>query len=121
MALGEVVTWTGEEAEGDDSKGTTKFTFVKIKTIDEKVGWIWSKYIARVARPAVIIEKTSKYIKPMDVIAVVKESENWLKVYTEREGSSRGWWIENDINTAVLGKRALAEKDNKKKRSLLII
>lgn len=129
LALGEVVNWTGKEVEGDNSDGTKKFSFVEVVTIDGKSGWIWSRYIARNARPAAIVAKTSVYIKPsitsrvreqplmpLDIIAVIEENGEWLKIYSETEGSSKEWWIENahlsydniDVNTAVLGKRALA-------------
>ena len=131
LARGEIVNWTGEEVEGDNSDGTVKLPFVQVTTIDGKTGWIWANYIARKAKPGAITKKTSKYIKPsitsreseypllpMDIIAVIEESSNWLKIYTERDGSAKEWWILNDpvsyeqedINTAVLGQRALAHK-----------
>ena len=131
LARGEVVNWTGKEAEGNNSDGTVQLPFVQVTTIDGKTGWIWANYIARKAKPGAIIKKTSKYIKPsitsreseyplipMDIIAVIEESGDWLKIYTEKDGSAKEWWILNDpvsyeqkdINTAVLGQRALARK-----------
>jgi hypothetical protein len=101
LKKGEIVTWMGEAVT--DQKDDRNWEFFRIRLTDGSDGWALSYYIVPEAIPAAVISRASIYSKnnliskteeslePMDIIAVLAEQDEWLKVVNDDK--SREFWI----------------------------
>lgn len=101
LKKGEIVTWMGESAV--DQRDERKWEFFRIRLTDGSDGWALSYYIVPEATPAAVISRASIYSKnnlisktdenlePMDIIAVLEEQDEWLKVVFDDK--AREFWI----------------------------
>ncbi|WP_024740734.1 SH3 domain-containing protein [Tenacibaculum maritimum] len=99
MSLGEKVMLLGEET----TEPKTKKLYYKVKLSDGKKGWTPARFLAVSEKVGVMLEEASVYKRPelltktdkkysvMDIIAVVENQNDWLKVKGKR---AKGKYIE---------------------------
>lgn len=111
----------------DSSYNNTKF--LKARLSDSSIVWIYGFASVLNAKPVVITNDvplymrpdlltiTEKRIKTMEIVAVIEEWDNWIKVVNEKKEKT-GWikkeYITNntiDLAFALLAKRKLEEED----------
>jgi hypothetical protein len=115
----------------DSSYNNTKF--IKVRLSDSSVVWAYAFASVLNAKPAVIINEVPLYMRPdlltisekrintMEIVAVVEEWDNWIKIVSEK--SEKSGWIKKEViseNTtdlafALLAKRKLEEEDTEQK------
>lgn len=115
----------------DSTESPTKF--LKARLSDSTVVWVYDFASVLNARPAVIIAEvpiymrpdlltiTSKRMLPMEIVAVVEEWDDWIKVVNEKKEET-GWikkenisYTTIDLAFALLVKRTLEEQDPEQK------
>jgi len=134
MALGEKVTWLGEEKEDPASKSRK---YLHIRLSDGTEGWASEYVIATDAKPAVVYKEapiyrrpdlltvTERIYEPMEIVAVVGSDGDWIDVIGA-ENNKKGWiqskmvsTNETDVAVALLTTKAIAEKDEEKRKEKL--
>ncbi|MDA3821345.1 MAG: hypothetical protein PF450_01845 [Bacteroidales bacterium] len=115
----------------DSSYNNTKF--LKARLSDSSVVWVYGFASVLNAIPAVITDEVPLYMRPdlltitdermntMEIVAVVEEWDNWIKVVNEKK--EKVGWIKKehitentiDLAFAVLAKRKLDEQDPEQK------
>lgn len=130
MSLGESFFYLDSFAI-DSSNTHTKF--LKARLSDSTVVWVYDFASVLNAKPAVIIDEVPLYIRPdlltitakrmnaMEIIAVVEEWDDWIKVVNEKKENT-GWikkeyitYTTIDLAFALLIKRNLEEEDPEQK------
>ncbi len=115
----------------DSSSTHTKF--LKARLSDSTIVWVYDFASVLNAKPAVIIAEVPLYMRPdlltitakrlnaMDIIAVVEEWDDWIKVVNEKKENT-GWikkesitYTTIDLAFALLVKRNLEEDDPEQK------
>ncbi len=115
----------------DSSSTHTKF--LKARLSDSTIVWVYDFASVLNAKPAVIIAEVPLYMRPdlltitakrlnaMDIIAVVEEWDDWIKVVNEKKENT-GWikkesitYTTIDLAFALLVKRNLEEEDPEQK------
>jgi len=115
----------------DSSESNTKF--LKARLSDSTEVWVYDFSCVLDAKPAVIIHEVPLYMRPdlltitaermnaMDIVAVVEEWDDWIKVVNEKK-EKRGWikretlsYTTLDLAFALLVKRTLEEEDPEQK------
>lgn len=126
MSLGESFVYLDTFAI-DSSESNTKFLMARLS--DSTVVWVYDFACVLDAKPAVIIHEVPLYMRPdlltitaermnaMDIVAVVEEWDDWIKVVNEKK-EKRGWikreslsYTTLDLAFALLFKRTLEEED----------
>ncbi len=111
----------------DSSYNNTKF--LKARLSDSTIVWVYGFASELNAKPAVITNEVPLYMRPdlltitdkrlnaMEIVAVIEEWDNWIKVVSEKK-EKVGWIKQEYINHnpvdlafALLAKRKLEEKD----------
>lgn len=111
----------------DSADGPTKF--LRARLSDSTVVWVYDFASMLDAKPAVIINEVPLYMRPdlltitdrrlntMEIIAVVEEWDDWIKVVNEKKEKT-GWIKEEsityntiDVAFALLVKRTLEEQN----------
>ncbi|MDW8302159.1 MAG: SH3 domain-containing protein [Bacteroidia bacterium] len=132
LALGEKVTYLGEQQTDE----TSKVSFVKIRTSDNQEGYADARVIIPNAEVACITDHTPIYsrpdlttvtqnsFEPFDIIAIVSRQGEWTEIVGKRRKGSwidKGWIKsksiskdEKDIATAVYCVRALSQNTTEK-------
>lgn len=128
ISLGEKLTYLEEKKEDETNK---KISYLKVKLVDGKEGWVRSDFVAIGSERAVITDKTDIYSRPdlstvtknsfeaMDIIAVKSVQDDWTEIIGKRQ---TGKWIETawvkskylsnedkDIAAALYVRRAMAK------------
>jgi hypothetical protein len=130
MSLGESFFYLDSFAI-DSSNTHTKF--LKARLSDSTVVWVYDFASVLNAKPAVIIDEVPLYMRPdlltitakrmnaMEIIAVVEEWDDWIKVVNEKKENT-GWikkesitYTTIDLAFALLIKRNLEEEDPEQK------
>jgi hypothetical protein len=115
----------------DSSYNNTKF--LKARLSDSSIVWVYGFASELNARPAVITNEVPLYMRPdlltitdhrmnaMEIVAVVEEWDNWIKVVSEKK-EKVGWIKQEYINHntvdlafALLAKRKLEEQNTEQK------
>ena len=115
----------------DSSYDNTKF--LKVRLSDSSIVWVYDFASVLDAKPAVIRNQVPLYLRPdlltitedklnaMDIVAVVEEWDNWIKVVNEKK-SNTGWikkefvtYDSIDLAFALLAKRNLEEEDTEQR------
>lgn len=111
----------------DSAYNNTKF--LKARLSDSSIVWVYGFASVLNAKPAVITNDVPLYMRPdlltitdkrinaMQIVAVIEEWDNWIKVVNEKK--ERVGWIKKDFITyntidlafALIAKRKLEEKD----------
>jgi hypothetical protein len=131
ISLGEKLDYLDESEE--DISGSKKHTYLKVKLLDGKEGWVRSDFVSIGANVAVIFNKVDIYqrpdlstitknsFEPRDIVAIKSTQDDWLEVTGKRKGGK--WietgWIKNkgvsfdakDIAVGLYISRALAQND----------
>jgi hypothetical protein len=126
MSLGESFLYLDTFAI-DSSESNTKF--LKARLSDSTVVWVYDFACVLDAKPAVIVDEVPLYMRPdlltitadklgtMEIVAVVEEWDDWIKVVNEKK-ELRGWikreslsYATIDLAFALLCKRTLEEED----------
>jgi hypothetical protein len=134
MALGEKVTWLGEEKVDSSSKNRR---YLHIRLSDGTEGWASEYVIATDAKPAVVYKEapiyrrpdlltvTESVFDPMEIVAIVGNDGDWIDVIGA-ENKKKGWIQsklvsknETDVAVALLTSKALAEKNEEKRKEKL--
>ena len=130
MSLGESFIYLDSTAI-DSSYNNTRF--LKARLSDTSIVWVYDFASVLNAKPAVITNEVPLYMRPdlltisdkkintMEIVAVIEEWDNWIKVVGEKK--EKVGWIkkefitENGIDLAfsLLAKRKLEEKDTEQK------
>jgi hypothetical protein len=135
LSLGERVFSLQETAI--DSSVAKPVEFIKIKLLDDKVGWVRSDFVILDAKPAVFIADANYYSRPdlmtksnnaysrFDIVAAKEEQNGWVEIKGKR---SNGTWVEagyvrpdnlsyEDVDLAVakFTTASLATKNEEKK------
>ncbi len=130
LSLGESFLYLDSSAI-DSAYNNTKF--LKVRLSDSSEVWVYGFASVLNAKPAVLTNDVPLYIRPdlltiteqslhvMEIIAVVEEWDDWIKVVNEK--SKRKGWIKKDVVTynkidlamALLAKRKLEEQDSEQK------
>ena len=111
----------------DSSYNNTKF--LKARLSDSTIVWVYGFASELNAKPAVITNEVPLYMRPdlltitdkrlnaMEIVAVIEEWDNWIKVVSEKK-EKVGWIKQEYINHnpvdlafALLAKRKLEEQD----------
>ena len=111
----------------DSSSNNTKF--LKVQLSDSSIVWAYDFASVLSAKPAVLQNEVPLYMRPdlltitedklnaMDIVAVVEEWDNWIKVVNEKKVNT-GWikkefvtYDSIDLAFALLAKRRLEEED----------
>lgn len=111
----------------DSSYNNTKF--LKVQLSDSSIVWVYDFASVLDAKPAVILNEVPLYMRPdlltisadklnaMDIVAVIEEWDNWIKVVNEKKENT-GWikrefvtYDSIDLAFALLAKRTLEEED----------
>jgi len=128
LNLGELVTYLGISAVDSTYKNQL---YYHIRLSDEKLAWVPAFSVVNSASPAVVIKEVPVYLRPdlltitditlgaMEIIAVVKESDDWINFYSAKK--IRNGWIKSmalsdnveDIAFALHARRILDEKNDK--------
>jgi hypothetical protein len=115
----------------DSTESHTKF--LKARLSDSSMVWVYDFASVLNAKPAVIIDEVPLYMRPdlltitakrmntMEIIAVVEEWDDWIKVVNEKKEQT-GWikkefitYTTIDLAFALLVKRSLEEQDPEQK------
>ena len=115
----------------DSSYKNTKF--LKARLSDSSVVWVYGFASELNAKPAVITSEVPLYMRPdlltitekrihsMEIVAVIEEWDNWIKIVNEKK-EKRGWikkeYISNntiDLAFALLAKRKSEEQNPEQK------
>jgi hypothetical protein len=115
----------------DSSYDNTKF--LKARLSDSSIVWVYDFASVLDAKPAVIRSQVPLYLRPdlltitedklnaMDIVAVVEEWDNWIKVVNEKKANT-GWikkefvtYDSIDLAFALLAKRNLEEEDTEQR------
>ena len=115
----------------DSSYDNTKF--LKVRLSDSTIVWVYDFASVLDAKPAVIRNQVPLYLRPdlltitedklnaMDIVAVVEEWDNWIKVVNEKKANT-GWikkefvtYDSIDLAFALLAKRNLEEEDTEQR------
>jgi hypothetical protein len=115
----------------DSSYNNTKF--LKARLSDSSIVWVYGFASVLNAKPVVITNEVPLYMRPdlltiteqrinsMEIVAVIEEWDNWIKVVNEKK-EKVGWikeeYITNntiDLAFALLAKRKLDEEDAEQK------
>ena len=115
----------------DSSYNNTKF--LKARLSDSTVVWVYGFASVLDAKPAVVKNEIPLYLRPdlltitadrmsaMEIVAVVEEWDNWIKVVNEKK-EKQGWIKKEyvsydtiDLAFALLAKRNLEEEDPEQK------
>jgi len=137
---GSVVTYLGEEVMDKDDPN--KYVFQKVRLKSGNEGWMLAVFLANDASPAVVLDEKPVYSEPdlasltdkkyetFDIIAIVEQKDDWMKVTGKRKGGQwvdKGWVKsgdlssdEKDIAVAVQYNKALTIKDEAKKEDAII-
>jgi hypothetical protein len=111
----------------DSSYNNTKF--LKARLSDSSIVWVYGFASVLNAKPVVITNEVPLYIRPdlltiteqrinsMEIVAVIEEWDNWIKVVNEKK--EKVGWIKKeyitgnniDLAFALLAKRKLEEED----------
>lgn len=130
LSLGESFIYLDSSAI-DSAYNNTKF--LKVRLSDSSEVWVYDFASVLKAKPAVLTNDVPLYIRPdlltiteqslhvMEIIAVVEEWDDWIKVVNEK--SELKGWIKKDVVTydridlalALLAKRKLNEQDAEQK------
>lgn len=137
LNVGETFRFLNETQEAD-LRGKTR-EYSKVELIGGDKGWVRSDMIAIDAQPAAVLRTAVLHERPtvmasteasfraMDVVAVLKEEDAWVKVRGMRRGEQ--WWDEGwvkpdaltkketDVTVAALWKKAQAEDDASERRT----
>ena len=111
----------------DSSYNNTKF--LKARLSDSSIVWVYGFASELNAKPAAVTNEVPLYMRPdlltitdkrlnaMEIVAVIEEWDNWIKVVSEKK-EKVGWIKQEYINHnpvdlafALLAKRKLEEKD----------
>ena len=130
MSLGESFLYLDTFAV-DSSESNTKF--LKARLSDSTVVWVYDFACVLDAKPAVIVGEVPLYMRPdlltitadrmdaMEIVAVVEEWDDWIKVVNEKK-EKKGWikreslsYTTIDLAFALLCKRTLEEEDPEQK------
>ena len=115
----------------DSSYNNTKF--LKAQLSDSSIVWVYGFASVINAKPAVITNEVPLYMRPdlltitekrihsMEIVAVIEEWDNWIKVVNEKK--EKVGWIKKeyithntiDLAFALLAKRKLVEEDAEQK------
>ncbi|MEX0986265.1 MAG: hypothetical protein WD052_02225 [Bacteroidales bacterium] len=115
----------------DSSYNNTKF--LKVRLSDSSVVWVYDFASELDAKPAVITTEVPLYLRPdlltitderlkiMEIVAVVEEWDDWIKIVNEKK-ENRGWIKKENITTnavdlafALIVMRNLNEEDQEQK------
>lgn len=115
----------------DSSYNNTKF--LRVRLSDSTIVWVYDFASVLNAKPAVMRNQVPLYLRPdlltitedklnaMDIIAVVEEWDNWIKVVNEKKEHT-GWikkefvtYDSIDLAFALLAKRYLEEEDTEQR------
>ncbi len=126
LSLGESFVYLDSFAI-DSSENNTKF--LRARLSDSTVVWVYDFACVLDAKPAVVIHEVPLYMRPdlltitaermsaMEIIAVVEEWDDWMKVVGEKKDKT-GWikkesisYTGIDLAFALLCKRTLEEED----------
>ena len=130
LSLGESFIYLDSSAI-DSAYNNTKF--LKVRLSDSSEVWVYDFASVLNANPAVLTIDVPLYMRPdlltitdeslhvMEIIAVVEEWDDWIKVVNEK--SEHKGWIKKDVVTydridlalALLAKRKLDEQDSEQK------
>ena len=130
LSLGESFIYLDSSAI-DSAYNNTKF--LKVRLSDSSEVWVYDFASVLNANPAVLTNDVPLYMRPdlltiteqslhvMEIIAVVEEWDDWIKVVNEK--SEHKGWIKKDVVTydridlamALLAKRKLDEQDSEQK------
>ncbi len=130
LSLGESFIYMDSSAI-DSAYNNTKF--LKVRLSDSSEVWVYDFASVLNAKPAVLTNDVPFYMRPdlltiteqslhvMEIIAVVEEWDDWIKVVNEK--SEQKGWIKKDVVTydridlalALLAKRKLDEQDSEQK------
>jgi hypothetical protein len=130
LSLGESFIYLDSSAI-DSAYNNTKF--LKVRLSDSSEVWVYDFASVLNANPAVLTNDVPLYMRPdlltiteqslhvMEIIAVVEEWDDWIKVVNEK--SEHKGWIKKDVVTydridlamALLAKRKLNEQDSEQK------
>lgn len=128
LNLGELVTYLGISALDSTYKNQV---YYHVRLSDERTVWVPAFSLVTDASPAVVIKEVPVYLRPdlltitdrtlgaMEIIAVVKKSDDWINFYSEKK--IRNGWIKSealsnnieDIAFALYARRILNENTNK--------
>jgi len=130
LSLGESFVYLDSFAI-DSSENNTKF--LRARLSDSAVVWVYDFACVLDAKPAVVIREVPLYMRPdlltitaermkaMEIIAVVEEWDDWIKVVGEKKDKT-GWikkesisYTNIDLAFALLCKRTLEEEDPEEK------
>ncbi len=130
LSLGESFTYLDTVAIDSTDNNTT---FIKARLSDSTVVWVYDFASVLNAKPAVIIKEVPLYMRPdlltitakrmntMEIIAVVEEWDDWIKVVNEKKENT-GWikkenisYTTIDLAFALLVKRNLEEREPEQK------
>ena len=134
MALGEKVTWLGEDKIDSTDKNRK---FLKLRLSDGTEGWSSEYVIATDAKPSVIYKEAPIYrrpdlltvtetvFEPMEIVAITGTDADWIEV-VGKEGKKKGWiqsklvsTKDMDVAVALLAGKALREKNKEKMKDKL--
>ena len=130
LSLGESFLYLDSSAI-DSAYNNTKF--LKVRLSDSSEVWVYGFASVLNAKPAVLINDVPLYMRPdlltitekslhvMEIIAVVEERDDWIKIVNEK--SEQKGWIKKDVVTyntidlamALLAKRKMEEQDSEQK------
>ena len=130
LSLGESFLYLDSSAI-DSAYNNTKF--LKVRLSDSSEVWVYDFASVLNAKPAVLTRDVPIYMRPdlltitekdlhvMEIVAVVEEWDDWIKVVNEK--SEQTGWIQKDIVTyntidialALLAKRKLEEQDSEQR------
>ena len=130
LSLGESFIYLDSSAI-DSSYNNTRF--LKARLSDSTVVWVYGFASVLDAKPAVVKNEVPLYLRPdlltitaermnaMEIVAVVEEWDNWIKVVNEKK-EKQGWIKKEyvsydtiDLAFALLAKRNLEEEDPEQK------
>ena len=136
LRKGELVMWLGKSEKSKDTAGNEQDYYL-IKDAEGKESWALAQWLIPNSKPAAmtgetsiyekksLISKTSNKYEPMDIVAVLIEENDWVKVV----GSSKDQenWIKPgsltfaEVDIAVANQAYLMrlEKDENKKMEML--
>ena len=130
LSLGESFLYLDSSAI-DSAYNNTKF--LKVRLSDSSEVWVYGFASVLNAKPAVLTNDVPLYMRPdlltitekslhvMEIIAVVEEWDDWIKVVNEK--NEQKGWIKKDVVTyntidlamALLAKRKMEEQDSEQK------
>ena len=129
LKKGETVLWLGDTQQGQDSAGNQQ-DYYNIRDVDGNEAWALADWVVPSAKPAAVLSETTIYskkslisktqfiYKSLDIVAVLSEESDWLKVVGTNKAVEN--WIkpgsltydEVDIAVANQALAVTTEKDN---------